>query len=106
MSLLLRPGVRFPRFKHGVHSLRGQLTLANVGLLALGIVVATAVSLMGMRHYLLDQVDTQLAKTRESLGVSQLTMSQIDSLSALAFVRARSGPARTRGRSASRSGSW
>lgn len=64
-----------------------------MGLLALGIVVATAVSLMGMRHYLLDQVDAQLAKTRESLGVSQLTMSQIDSLSALAFVRDRIGPA-------------
>ncbi|MFJ6834470.1 ATP-binding protein [Streptomyces sp. NPDC091209] len=76
-----------------MHSLRGKLTIANVGLLALGIVVATAVSLMGMRHYLLDQVDTQLAKTRESLGVSQLTMSQIDSLSALAFVRDRIGPA-------------
>ncbi|MCX5005852.1 HAMP domain-containing histidine kinase [Streptomyces sp. NBC_00638] len=93
MSLFVRPGFRFPRCKHGVHSLRGQLTLANVGLLALGIVVATAVSLMGMRHYLLDQVDAQLAKTRESLGVSQLTMSQIDSLSALAFVRDRIGPA-------------
>lgn len=82
-----------PRFRHGVHSLRGQLTLANVALLALGIVTATAVSLMGMRHYLLDQVDAQLTKTRESLGVSQLTMSQIDSLTALTFVRDRIGPA-------------
>ncbi|MET9408351.1 HAMP domain-containing sensor histidine kinase [Streptomyces sp. NPDC002935] len=93
MNLPTRPGCRPPRRKHGVHSLRGKLTIANVGLLALGIVMATAVSLMGMRHYLLDQVDTQLAKTRESLGVSQLTMSQIDSLSALAFVRDRIGPA-------------
>ncbi|MEW2165356.1 HAMP domain-containing sensor histidine kinase [Streptomyces sp. NPDC007084] len=86
-------GLRRPRFRHGVHSLRGQLTLANVALLALGIVTATAVSLMGMRHYLLDQVDAQLAKTRESLGVSRLTMSQIDSLTALTFVRDRIGPA-------------
>jgi two-component system OmpR family sensor kinase len=83
---------RRPLCRHGIHSLRGQLTLANVGLLALGIVVATAVSLMGMRHYLLDQVDTELAKTRESLGSSQLTMQQIDSLSALAFVRDRMLP--------------
>ncbi|MEU8792798.1 HAMP domain-containing sensor histidine kinase [Streptomyces sp. NPDC048643] len=82
-----------PRCRHGVHSLRGQLTLANVALLALGIVTATAVSLMGMRHYLLDQVDAQLVKTRESLGVSRLTMSQIDSLTALTFVRDRIGPA-------------
>lgn len=83
---------RRPLCRHGVHSLRGQLTLANVGLLALGIVVATAVSLMGMRHYLLDQIDTELVKTRESLGSSQLTMQQIDSLSALAFVRDRMLP--------------
>ncbi|MFD6495197.1 ATP-binding protein [Streptomyces sp. NPDC059944] len=87
------PSLPRPRCRHGVHSLRGQLTLANVALLALGIVTATAVSLMGMRHYLLDQVDTQLVKTRESLGVSRLTMTQIDSLTALTFVRDRIGPA-------------
>ncbi|WP_369248723.1 ATP-binding protein [Streptomyces sp. R41] len=63
-----------------------------MGLLALGIVVATAVSLMGMRHYLLDQVDTELAKTRDSLGSSRLTMQEIDSLSALSFVRDRMLP--------------
>jgi len=82
-----------PRFRHGIHSLRGQLTLANVGLLALGIVVATAVSLMGMRHYLLDQIDAELTKSRDSLGSTQLTMRQIDSLSALAFVHERLGSA-------------
>ncbi|GAA3115470.1 hypothetical protein GCM10017687_30940 [Streptomyces echinatus] len=31
--------------------------LANVGLLAVGIVLATAVSLMGMRHYLVGQIE-------------------------------------------------
>ncbi|MFD7707427.1 ATP-binding protein [Streptomyces sp. NPDC059786] len=75
--------------RRGVHSLRGKLTLANVGLLALGIVVATAVSLMAMRHYLLDQVDTELVQMRDSLGSSRLTVRQIDSLSALAVVRDR-----------------
>ncbi|MFE2534278.1 ATP-binding protein [Streptomyces sp. NPDC059371] len=93
MNPPVRPGCRPTRRRHGIHSLRGQLTIANVGLLALGIVVATAVSLMGMRHYLLDQVDAQLIKTRASLGGSQLTMRQIDSLSALAFVHERIGPA-------------
>ncbi|WP_405880181.1 HAMP domain-containing histidine kinase [Streptomyces sp. NBC_01136] len=83
---------RPPRCRHGIHSLRGKLTLANVGLLALGIIVATAVSLMGMRHYLLDQVDTELAKTRDSLTGSRLTLHQIDSLTALAFVRDRMAP--------------
>ncbi|MEV0217922.1 HAMP domain-containing sensor histidine kinase [Streptomyces sp. NPDC050704] len=75
------------RCHRGIHSLRGKLTLANVALLALGIVMATAVSLMGMRHYLLDQIDTQLLKTRDSLGSTQITARQIDSLSALALVR-------------------
>ncbi|MDL5203391.1 HAMP domain-containing sensor histidine kinase [Streptomyces sp. ALI-76-A] len=77
------------RCKRGLHSLRGKLTLANVALLAVGIVAATAVSLMGMRYYLLDQVDTQLAKTRESLGGSELTLRSMDSLSLLGFVRDR-----------------
>ncbi|MFI1209052.1 ATP-binding protein [Streptomyces sp. NPDC020802] len=72
---------------HGIHSLRGKLTLANVALLALGIIMATAVSLMGMRYYLLDQIDTQLLKTRDSLGSTKVTARQIDSLSALAFFR-------------------
>ncbi|MFK4144241.1 sensor histidine kinase [Streptomyces sp. NPDC004065] len=84
---LRRP--RAPQRRRGTHSLRGKLTLANVGLLAVGIVVATAVSLMGMRHYLLGQIDAQLMKTRQSLGSSGLTMRQIDSLAALALIRDR-----------------
>ncbi|GCB46567.1 cell wall metabolism sensor histidine kinase WalK [Streptomyces sp. NL15-2K] len=78
--------------ERGIHSLRGKLTLANVALLALGIVAATAVSVMGMRYYLLDQIDTELVKTRDSLGGSQLTLRQIDSLSVLGFVRDRLAP--------------
>ena len=80
------------RRHHGIHSLRGKLTLANVGLLALGIIAATAVSLMGMRQNLLDQVDSGLIKTRESLAGSHLTLRQIDSLTALAVVRDRLVP--------------
>ncbi|MFD5626172.1 ATP-binding protein [Streptomyces sp. NPDC127072] len=90
----LIPSVRNTRSRcrHAMHSLRGGLTLANVALLALGIIVATAVSLMGMRHYLLDQIDANLTKTRDGLGSSELTMRQIDSLSALAFIRDRLEP--------------
>ncbi|MFI1133577.1 sensor histidine kinase [Streptomyces althioticus] len=66
-----------------VRSLRAQLTVANVVLLALGIVAATAVSVLGMRYYLLDQIDTELVRTRDSLGGSKQTLRQIDSLSAL-----------------------
>ncbi|MEV5531559.1 sensor histidine kinase [Streptomyces prunicolor] len=75
-----------PNCERGAHSLRAKLTLANVALLALGIVMATAVSLMGMKHYLLAQVDTELAKSRESLSGSQLTMQQLNTLSTLAGI--------------------
>jgi two-component system OmpR family sensor kinase len=78
-----------------MHSLRAKLTLANVALLALGIVATTAISLMGMRYYLLDQVDSGLTRMRDSLSRSQLTIRQIDSLSALVFVHDRLVPADT-----------
>ncbi|GGW31084.1 two-component sensor histidine kinase [Streptomyces galilaeus] len=81
--------------RRGMHSLRVKLTAANVALLALGIVAATAVSLMGMRHYLLDQADSELTKTRASLSRSGLTLRQIDSLSVLGFVRDRLVPERS-----------
>lgn len=84
---------RLPPRRPGIHSLRGKLTLANVVLLAIGIVAATAVSVMGMRYYLLDQIDSQLIKTRESLAGSQLTLREIDSLTMLSFVRDRLIPA-------------
>jgi two-component system OmpR family sensor kinase len=84
--------IRWLNCERGMHSLRAKLTLTNVALLALGIVATTAISLMGMRYYLLDQVDSQLTKMRDSLGGSQLTVRQIDSLSALAFVRDRLVP--------------
>ncbi|MFG2964198.1 ATP-binding protein [Streptomyces sp. NPDC048288] len=81
------------RQRHGIHSLRGGLTLANVGLLAIGIIVATTASIMGMRLYLLDQVDSELVKMRTSLGSSGLTLRQVDSLSALGVIRERITPA-------------
>ncbi|MFF5494959.1 ATP-binding protein [Streptomyces aquilus] len=73
----------------GIHSLRAKLTLANVALLALGIVAATAVSVMGMRYYLLDQIDSELAKSRQTMSSSRLTKQMIDDLSTLAIVRER-----------------
>ncbi|MFI9823040.1 sensor histidine kinase [Streptomyces sp. NPDC052013] len=81
-----------PGCGRGIHSLRGRLTLANVVLLALGIVAATVVSVWGMRYYLLDQIDSELTQTRDSLGGSQLTLRQIDSLSVLSFFRERVEP--------------
>ncbi|MGW9591065.1 ATP-binding protein [Streptomyces chartreusis] len=70
----------------GIHSLRGKLTLANVALLAIGIVVATAVSLVTARFYLLDKVDSELKSARTTLGHAGFTLRQIESLSELGVV--------------------
>ncbi|MGW0819838.1 ATP-binding protein [Streptomyces sp. NPDC002845] len=67
--------------------------MVNVGLLALGIAVATVVSVMGMRLYLLDTVDTELMATRDSIGGSRLSLEQVDSLSALISLRDKVSPA-------------
>ncbi|MFD9221212.1 sensor histidine kinase [Streptomyces sp. NPDC060064] len=81
------------RHQHrGIHSLRAKLTLVNVALLALGIVAATAVSLMGMRHYLLDRVDTELVGSRNALKRTGFTQKQIESLSAIGALRDQFAP--------------
>ncbi|MGF0170680.1 ATP-binding protein [Streptomyces sp. Marseille-Q5077] len=72
--------------RRGIHSLRGKLTLANVALLAVGIVVATAVSLMTARFYLLDKVDTELQGARTALQNAGFTLQQIESLSELGIA--------------------
>ncbi|MFI9581097.1 ATP-binding protein [Streptomyces sp. NPDC052236] len=66
-----------------MQSLRAKLTVVNVALLALGIVAATAVSLMGMRHYLLESVDSELLGSRNAVQGAGLTRDQIDSISAI-----------------------
>ncbi|MFB7996388.1 ATP-binding protein [Streptomyces sp. NPDC056002] len=68
------------------HSLRAKLTLVNVALLALGIAAATAVSLIGMRHYLLENIDAELTSSRTSLQRTGLTLRQIESLSELGIA--------------------
>ncbi|MET9965625.1 HAMP domain-containing sensor histidine kinase [Streptomyces sp. NPDC006356] len=74
------------RRRHGIHSLRGKLTLTNVALLAVGIAVATAVSLMTARFFLLDKVDTELKSARTTLGNAGFTLRQIESLSELGIA--------------------
>ncbi|MEJ8636932.1 HAMP domain-containing sensor histidine kinase [Streptomyces sp. MS2.AVA.5] len=85
MRRLLRAGARHTR-RHGIHSLRAKLTIVNVALLALGIAAATAVSLMGMRHYLLDRVDTELLGSRNALQRTGFTQKEVDSLSAISAL--------------------
>ncbi|MEI5102039.1 HAMP domain-containing sensor histidine kinase [Streptomyces sp. PmtG] len=61
-------------------SLRAKLTLVNVALLALGIAAATAVSVIGMKHYLLDKIDSELTTSRASLRDTTLTLAQLQAL--------------------------
>ncbi|MDT9698977.1 HAMP domain-containing sensor histidine kinase [Streptomyces sp. P17] len=74
------------RGHRGIHSLRAKLTLANVALLALGIVMATAISLMAARHYLLDKIDSELLATRSTLQNAGFSMRQIESLGELGIA--------------------
>ncbi|MFF0199187.1 sensor histidine kinase [Streptomyces sp. NPDC005017] len=79
------------RRRQGLHSLRVQLTVANVVLLSLGIVMATAVSLMAARFYLLDKIDTELKASRTSLRTAGFTLRQLDALRELGVAMDRFG---------------
>ncbi len=81
-----RSVLKLPRGHRGRHSLRAKLTLANVALLALGIVAATAISLMAARHYLLDKIDSELTTTRTTLQNAGFSLSQIESLGKLGIA--------------------
>ncbi|WP_093613998.1 sensor histidine kinase [Streptomyces indicus] len=59
----------------------------NVVILALGIVVATAVTITSMRHYLLDRIDSELVSSRTALENTGFTRAQIDALSAIGSLR-------------------
>ncbi|MFC9654234.1 sensor histidine kinase, partial [Streptomyces sp. NPDC056937] len=78
--------MRRARPHRGMSSLRAKLTWVNVALLALGVIVATGVSVMGMRHYLLDNVDSELTQSRSSLLATGITMKDIERLSELGIA--------------------
>ncbi|MFF3321478.1 sensor histidine kinase [Streptomyces sp. NPDC002889] len=88
-------GGRGSRRHRGLHSLRAKLTFVNVALLTLGIVAATAVSLFGMRHYLLERVDTELLSSRSALERAGFTRKEVDSLSAIGALREQISPDRS-----------
>ncbi|WP_172385188.1 cell wall metabolism sensor histidine kinase WalK [Streptomyces sp. MNP-20] len=63
------------------NSLRAKLTLVNVVLLALGIAAATAVSIMGMKHYLLNSVDSELKSSRTAFSGMPVTLDHLRKIS-------------------------
>ena len=68
-------------------SLRAKMTLSGIVMLALGIVVATAISLMGVKHYLVDSVDTELKSARKRIGSVQLTVDDLNTFVRMAGMR-------------------
>nr|WP_313896807.1 HAMP domain-containing sensor histidine kinase [Streptomyces sp. GC420] len=80
------------RSRDGRHSLRKRLTLVNVVLMTIGVIAATAISLMGMRHYLLSAIDAELDSSRRSLGQAGITMEQVEALGAWALFRDKLAP--------------
>ncbi|MEV0438008.1 HAMP domain-containing sensor histidine kinase [Streptomyces spectabilis] len=63
------------------NSLRAKLTLVNVVLLALGITAATAVSIMGMKHYLLNSIDSELKSSRTAFRSMPITLDHLKKIS-------------------------
>ena len=70
----LRPRSLRPR------SLRAKITLSSILMLALGIVVATAISLTGVKHYLVSSVDERLAGSRAGIERSGVTLREVSTL--------------------------
>ncbi|MGP3971522.1 sensor histidine kinase [Streptomyces sp. 6N223] len=58
-------------------TLRGRLTLVNVLLLAVGLVVAAGVSLMGLYGFLLGELDGELTDTRDAFASAPVSSQRI-----------------------------
>lgn len=65
------------------HSLRARLTLANVALLAIGVIAATTVSVVAMWVYLLSSIDQELMSTRESIARTHFSLEQVNAFSTM-----------------------
>lgn len=68
--------LRLPRPR----SLRAKMTLSSILMLTTGIIVATTISLLGVKHYLVRSVDEQLADAREGIGRSGATLREVSAL--------------------------
>ncbi|WP_405805183.1 sensor histidine kinase [Streptomyces sp. NBC_01187] len=71
--------MRFPVLRRPA-SLRAKMTLNSIAMLAVGLVVATCISLMGVKHYLVSSVDSRLASSKQGLERSGVTMRDISAL--------------------------
>ncbi|MDK1472744.1 HAMP domain-containing sensor histidine kinase [Streptomyces sp. 549] len=74
-------------------TLRGTLTLSSIAMVTLGIVVATCVSVGGIWHYLMSNIDNDLTAGRESVQRSGLSVEQAAALAAVADLGRPDGPA-------------
>ncbi|MGW8380664.1 HAMP domain-containing sensor histidine kinase [Streptomyces sp. ODS28] len=72
-------------------SLRAKITVSTLAVLALGLVVATCISLMGVKHYLLSAVDAELLHTRDNIARARLTAQEISAIGEATKVRGSHG---------------
>ncbi|MFG3252338.1 ATP-binding protein [Streptomyces sp. NPDC048172] len=75
-----------PTLRH-TGSLRAKMTAIGIVMLALGIVVATAISLMGVQHYLVSSVDAELASARKQIARVKLTVDDVNAFASIAGMR-------------------
>ncbi|GAA2074832.1 sensory box histidine kinase PhoR [Streptomyces albiaxialis] len=68
-------------------SLRAKMTASGIVMLAIGIVVATCISLMGVQHYLVSSIDAKLKSAREQIGRVELTVEDVKAFASMAGMR-------------------
>ncbi|MER7790105.1 HAMP domain-containing sensor histidine kinase [Streptomyces sp. NPDC097640] len=70
--------------RHQRATLRAKLTLSIIAMLTLGIAAALWVSTMGIRHYMVANIDSDLRASRNGLQRTGLTSDQVAALAAIA----------------------
>ncbi|MGO4760156.1 hypothetical protein AB4212_67950, partial [Streptomyces sp. 2MCAF27] len=70
--------------RHQRATLRAKLTLSIIAMLTLGIAAALWVSTMGIRHYMVGNIDNDLMSSRNGLQRTGLSSDQIAAIAAIA----------------------
>ncbi|MGW7521096.1 sensor histidine kinase [Streptomyces sp. NPDC054796] len=73
-------------------SLRAKLTLSGIAMLATGIVVATCISLVGVKHYLMSAIDADLLRTRDGIEQARPTADRIAAIGTVAKLNGTLSP--------------
>ncbi|MES4901186.1 MULTISPECIES: HAMP domain-containing sensor histidine kinase [unclassified Streptomyces] len=89
-------GRRRRKEQHRRATLRAKLTLSTIAMLTIGITAALWVNTVGIRHYMVANIDNDLIASRDGLQRTGLTRDQIEAIGAIADL---SGQFATKNRS-------